>query len=148
VGCYARSLTPTEQSEIDRHNSALEEIANQLENMDGELQFKVARLPVILKFEGWGTRREETIKSYCNGQVEYYEEFNNWTKNAYLPMYDGRYDGTEDLIKYGWVTDKIKSTLHECGFGSPTFVDAAFDQVAYGRGGLHCISKVLRREAT
>ena len=124
---------------LNEFKNSLDETARYLEeyhlNQPGP-QFHVKRLPmqVILS-----EQEETTVYSYNNCLVEYYHGI----RRAYLPQFRLlEHNGENPRCECSHC--RARKAFEGLGF-RVTFVDDTFDQRAKLRGGLHCITKVLRR---
>jgi hypothetical protein len=96
-------------------------------------RFKVERIPMGIEVSSKGIA---TLYSYNNAHVEWYHGI----KRIYLPHYP-KFNSTDKPVQ-----DRARRRLEGLGY-RVAFIDSSFDAYTkYGRGSLHCLSKVLMRE--
>lgn len=124
---------PAQSEVIMKMNAWLQRIGNQLrdpsETSSGP-RFHVVELPMSGSFTGEHATAF-TPYSYHNAQVECYHGI----KRIYLPSFPRRAS----------LEERIRAQLLTLGFHRVDFLRYDFEEFARRRGGLHCLTKVIRR---
>ncbi len=128
--------TPAQFVAIAHLNAALKSIKDQLQaysdNHAGP-RFLIEEIPMSGKINGEGDQLDFVPYSYNNAQVEWY----HGVSRIYLPSFPNRHS----------IEDRLRENLPGLGFNRITFIQYDMEQFALRKGGLHCLTKVLRRSA-
>lgn len=132
----AMEKEPTKEQEmaLAQIGITLKDVKAQLEEYSkghGGPRFVIEEIPMSGVIRGEGERMRFTPYSYNNAQVEWYHGI----RRIYLPSFPRHKD----------IEQKLRENLPGLGFTKVVFVRYDLEQFALRKGGLHCLTKVLRR---
>jgi hypothetical protein len=126
--------TKTQAAALAKLDGSLKAIKAQLQAYSNEFtgpRFLIEEIPMSGKISGEGADMKFVPYAYNNAQVEWY----HGVSRIYLPKFPNR-----DRLE-----TQLRETLLRLGFSRVTFVAYDMEQFAQRKGGLHCLTKVLRR---
>lgn len=127
-------LSPAQLHALSALNTALKAVKDQLQAYsDGHQgpRFLIEEIPMSGKVTGEGDDISFVPYSYNNAQVEWYHGISR----IYLPKFPNR----EEL------ENRMRENLPGLGFTRIAFIEYDFEMFAIRKGGLHCLTNVLRR---
>jgi hypothetical protein len=126
--------SPEQALALMQLNAALKGVKDQLQHYSNDFpgpKFLIEEIPMSGKISGAGTQLHFVPYSYNNAQVEWYHGISR----IYLPKFPKRQN----------VEDRLRENLPGLGFSRVTFIAYDMEMFAQRKGGLHCLTKVLRR---
>jgi hypothetical protein len=136
ISSFGEDLTPEQTTALMQMNASLNAVKNQLQAFSDDHRgpkFLIEEIPMSGKISGSGDKLHFVPYSYNNAQVEWYHGISR----IYLPKFPNRKA----------VEDRLRENLPGLGFSRITFIEYDMEQFALRKGGLHCLTKVLRRSA-
>jgi hypothetical protein len=136
IASFGKDITSEQVDALAQLNAALNGIKNQLQAYSNDHRgpkFLIEEIPMSGKISGSDDKLHFIPYSYNNAQVEWY----HGVSRIYLPKFPNRKD----------VEDRLRENLPGLGFARIIFVEYDMEQFALRKGGLHCLTKVLRRSA-
>ncbi|MFN8394037.1 MAG: hypothetical protein U0176_05115 [Bacteroidia bacterium] len=134
TGSFDAAPTPEQEAALSLLNGLLKQVRTQLMQYSAKHpgpRFEIVEIPMSGTIAGAAAEISFTPYSYNNAQVEWYHGISR----IYLPSFPLRRT----------LEDKLRENLQGLGFSRVEYIVYDMEQFAKRRGGLHCLTKVLRR---